>query len=736
MRTITRLKGTVSGSILMAVLAPPIMAQSGDEDDQGDNAFVMSEIVITARKVEERLQDVPLAISAFGEREMSRLGIIGAADIGALTPGLLYEKDFGRRFDRPVIRGQSNILGSANAASFIDGIFIPDSLFSTELAFVERVEVIKGPQSALYGRQTFSGAISYVTKAPSNEFEGELRLRAAEDEEFDILGLVSGPLVEDRAYFQFGANYYKYGGEYKNNAPGDPSDGRTIGNEETTAFSGKILLTPSENIDITLRMSYSKNDDGNAPIALQDSTFNNCFLDIGRQYFCGEVEIGPEAIGLNLDEVEGGGIKRSTYRGAATIAYRFADGYELTSITGYNDSSEERRFDADFQNFPGLTGILHRNDILDIESFSQEVRVASPQDQPFRWIAGAYYYDETRDEDNFRFSSNTLLDNAANEARNLAAFAFGSYDVTEALTLSAEVRIAEDKLRLVGGANELALEETFKSVNPRFTIGYKVNPDFLLFGVIARGNKPGGFNSNQSLPDELVAYDEETSWNYEVGAKTAFMDNRIQLNLSAYYIDWSAQQLTQNYVPDAGSPFSYVANAGALNVYGMEAEASFRISEQWVMKTSYAYTDPKFKQGTDTEVGTLFGDPSLVGKRPPNVAQHQLAVISDMNFAVSDDIDGFIVADASYRSSKYAQVINQAETGSRTVVNFRVGFTMDRYELSLFARNLLDNIEPVTVTRYIDGRNFIGFNPFATNRGFLAAIPRGRQLGIELRANF
>lgn len=735
MKIMMTLKTTVSASVLAAILTPSAMAQSDSADKREDNAFSMSEIVVTARKVEERLQDVPLAISVFGKREMDRLGIISAADIGALTPGLLYEKDFGRRFDRPVIRGQSNILGAANAASFIDGIFIPDSLLSTELAFVERVEVIKGPQSALYGRQTFSGAISYVTKTPSNDFEGEFRIRAAENDEFDILGVASGPLIENKVYFQLGANYYTYGGEYKNNAPGDTSDGRTIGNEQTEAFSGKILMTPSENLDVTLRFSYSNNDDGHTPIALQDSTFNNCFLDIGRQYFCGEVEIGPEGIGLNLDAVEGGGIKRRTYRGAATIAYRFADGYELTSITGYNDSFEERRFDADFQNFAGLTGILHRNDTVDVKSFSQEVRLTSPQDRPFRWIAGVYYYDETRDEDNFRFVSNTLFDNAENQARNIAAFAFGSYDITEKFAISAEIRVAEDKLRLVGGPDNLALKETFNSVNPRVTASYKVNQDFLLFGVVARGNKPGGFNSNQLLPDTLVAFDEETSWNYEIGAKASFMDNRVQLNLSAYYIDWSAQQLTQNYVPDVGSPFSFVDNAGALNIYGAEVEASFHLSDNWVVKTSYAYTDPKFKEGTDTEVGTLFGDPSLIGKRPPNVAQHQLAVISDLNFPISNGIDGFIVGDASYRSSKYAQVINQAETGGRTVVNLRIGATIDQYEITLFARNLFDNIDPVTITRYIDGRNFIG-SPFRTNRGFLAAIPRGRQVGIEFRMNF
>ena len=721
--------GLATAAHAQADETPAVVAENVNQPATGIN-----QIVVTARKSEERLQDVPLAISAFGERDLEKLGITGAADIGSFTPGLLFEKDFGRRFDRPVIRGQSNILGAANAASFIDGVFIPDSLFSTELGFVERVEVIKGPQSALYGRQTFSGAISYITKRPSDFQESELRVRVAEDDELDVLALLSGPLIGDSVKYQIGANFYTYGGQYRNNAPGDPSDGRKIGGEETIAVSGKLLLEPTDNLDVTLRASYSRNDDEHETIALQDSTFNNCFRDVGRQYFCGEVDISPESIGLNLDAVDGGGISRETIRLAATAEYEFDSGYTFTSITGYNDSSEERKFDADFQNFAGFLGTLHVNDMVDIESFSQEIRLASPTFDRFRWLVGLYYFEEERNEDRFRYVNSTLLDNPVNLTENLAAFAFASYDITDQLSVTAEVRYAEDRLELAAGATTPALKQTFASTTPRVTLSYAAQEDLLIYGVVAKGNKPGGFNSDQRLPGDLVAYDEETAWNYEVGVKTTIADT-VQINLAGYYIDWTNQQLTQNFLPTGGSPFSYIDNAGSLDVWGGEIEASIFVTPDWSIRTSYAFTDPVFNGGTDEEVGTLFGDPSLVGRRPPNVARHQLSAISDFNFALSDQWSAYFVADANYRSSKYAQLINEAETGPRTVANARIGVTDDTYELALFARNIFNNIEPVTITRYIDSRNFIG-SPFRTNRGFLAGIPRGRQIGAEVRVKY
>ena len=158
------------------------------------NAF-LEEIVISARKIEESLQDAPITVNARTRAALDRQGVTNIGQLSNVIPGLSYDQDFGRRLDRPAIRGQSSILGTPNAASFLDGVFIPDSLFGPEMAFVERIEVIKGPQAALYGRQTFSGAISYVSRRQSNELEGQVRVTAATRDEFYILGTISAPVI-------------------------------------------------------------------------------------------------------------------------------------------------------------------------------------------------------------------------------------------------------------------------------------------------------------------------------------------------------------------------------------------------------------------------------------------------------------------------------------------------------------------------------------------------------------
>ena len=165
----------LAGSVLAAA-SPHAHAQSGST-----SARPLEEIVVTARKREELLKDVPLAVTAISDERISELNLQGVEDVARFTPGFSYTAAFGRRNgERPVIRGQSNILGEPNASFFVDGVFISGPSVSTEIASLERVEVIKGPQAALYGRATFAGAINYVTRRPTNLLEGEVRATGAE----------------------------------------------------------------------------------------------------------------------------------------------------------------------------------------------------------------------------------------------------------------------------------------------------------------------------------------------------------------------------------------------------------------------------------------------------------------------------------------------------------------------------------------------------------------------------
>ena len=171
--------------------------------------LVIEEVTVTARKFEESLQDAPVSVSAFTASALEAAGLKSISDISNYTPGLYFQKDQGRRFDRPVLRGMSNILGVNNVANFIDGAYVGGSIQSTEIQNLERVEVIKGPQAALFGRSTFAGAINYISRQPSNEFNGKIDSTIASHDEYEVGGYVSGPLIPDTLLFYAAARYYE-----------------------------------------------------------------------------------------------------------------------------------------------------------------------------------------------------------------------------------------------------------------------------------------------------------------------------------------------------------------------------------------------------------------------------------------------------------------------------------------------------------------------------------------------
>ena len=204
-----------------------------------DEALALEEVVVTARKREENLQEVPLSVTAFDDKVLQDYRMFSPEDITGFTPGFSFVQLVWSDSDRPVIRGMSNILGAPNASFFIDGVYVPGTIASTELQMLERVEVIKGPQAALYGRATFSGAINYVTRRPTNELEGQVTVTVAEHSTTSTNAYVVVPLLKTRFIFTWERGSNEYGGEYNNTISSEK-----VGGEETTTFTGKLMWTP------------------------------------------------------------------------------------------------------------------------------------------------------------------------------------------------------------------------------------------------------------------------------------------------------------------------------------------------------------------------------------------------------------------------------------------------------------------------------------------------------------
>lgn len=252
------LKASAAALAILAAAAPAATAQEASTPEPGVGERGGQDVItITARRREEGLLDAPVAVSAFGEGDINRLGITSVDDIARFTPGLSYSAAFGRSTERPVIRGQSNVLAGvqfgveSGTAYFVDGVYYPGSVSSLDPNDIERVEVIKGPQSALYGRNTYAGAINYVTRGATDTFEANARVRAGTYGEREVAARVSGPLVEDRLGYSLTFRDYNYDGEFNNTLNGD-----TVGGETSLSLSGTLDIGFTPNWDLRVRAMY------------------------------------------------------------------------------------------------------------------------------------------------------------------------------------------------------------------------------------------------------------------------------------------------------------------------------------------------------------------------------------------------------------------------------------------------------------------------------------------------
>lgn len=746
---------SAAAATLMAAAAPSAFAQA------------LEEIVVTARKKEERLQDTPLSITAFSARDLQERGLNDMLKVSSFSPGFQFESFGGRRgnqgnVSRPVIRGQSNILGDGNAAFFVDGVLFSDTILSFPFELVERVEIVRGPQAAQFGRSTLSGAINLVTKQPSDEPEHAVSLRAAQYNDYEVNAVSRGPLIEDKLFYMLHGRWFDFGGQYRNRL-----DGARVGQQSSKGVNGAIEFRATDALTARLNIGYNKDDDGPLALVLQERFANNCFLNAPRQYYCGPVQ-RRDSTELNLNQLRGEeGVRRHSTRIFGTIAYD-ADAFVITSNTGAFFTYEEFGYDADLTSADPTNLVVPRTatDPIRLGSFnrlektrrnewSTELRVASAEDQPIRWVIGGFLYERRRTlVENHFLPTAPPIDFGTDRVNNKAVFGSVSGDLTDALTFTAELRYASDeignfqraRITTIPGSNGL-LQNTFESWLPRFTVDYRLSESSMLYGVVAKGNKPGAINSDPRTPPAIRFADEESAWNYEIGTKNTFLDGRLIANLALYYIDWSKQQLTSAFDLPGGGTAPFLLNAGSTTSKGFEVELNAAVTERLTTGASYAFNDATFKELNDSEARELFGNPSVRGNQTPNSSRHQFAAFARYEHPLTDALSLVTRVDVSYASKKYDQVFNLAHTGDRTLVNAKIGVEGENWELTFFVDNLTDDRTPSTVVRFVDLKNLNvapNANPAQNNvpgtttqeRGFQYPLADKRKFGITARYRF
>jgi outer membrane receptor protein involved in Fe transport len=821
-------------------MATVVVAAAGLSAPLSGLAQTIEEITVTARKTEESLQDVPISISAFTGEQMRERGINNNYDVAAFTPNFTTSKRVGRDLDRPTIRGMANpgARGEPNASYFIDGTFVASTISTATTQSMERVEVLRGPQSAQFGRATFSGAVNYVTRKPSNDWESELNVRYGTHDDRMLGGWLSGPIIEDNLLILLSASYEEYGGQWNNELEANSAfvsgdtlthvfDGQNmeadyspLGEEQTTDLMGKLTWMPFEPTEFNFKYSFTRGDDGHYPNNRFDTL--NCFIPddptepwftTSHGEFCGEFRIDGTHNVKNLPDIRNGmsvtpvqgtlppeetvtpGVPPGTRRDINRVAADWIQDYgEWQSIlTGSWSRDElETAYDLDHSEVRAVWGLFAFNNRKNIDDWSVEFAVTSPVDAPIRGKLGVYYYDQeleffqrsyTGPFAVFGSPPGTAYDAPREQLlTNSSVFGSLSFDLAENWTLDVEARWAKDEKTIIGGqrsevtSEPWAVEDSLEFTNftPRFTLNWKPTDEMLVYGLIAKGNKPGGFNEeywrndvpseysnflvNCEIGDEIffpgdtglvecteefkgkAQYSEEEQWTYEIGIKSQWFERRVTANISAFYIDWTNQGLfALDAVPQRGTggstPITVLENAGKSEIIGFEIESNFMPTDGLLLFFNYGYNKGEFKEGTFPELAsTTGGDGDLTGNTIPDSPEHSAVFGFDASAQASASLEAFLRADFLYETKRYNGASNFNWLGDRKIANVRMGFRSDVWSATFYVKNLTNDDTPLSAF------NFVNFSLDPVNGGqplMYALNPQpSRDLGLEFQYRF
>jgi len=722
---------------------------SADPDQVSDDSGRgVEEIIVTARRSEERLQDVPLAVVAYSDEELARRSVRDLTDVATLTPGLNFES-YGGSFGTPVIRGaaQGRIQDlDQNVSTFFEGIYLPRQyLISPGVIGLERIEIVKGPQSALYGRNAFMGAINYVTRKPGNEWAGEVEGTAGLYDRYDVIGEIRGPIVPDHMFLRLGAGYSSFDGDVRNQHPKagadiDPGSPGRLGGWENKAFQARLVVRPFDTLEFDAAIYHFELFQEQPPSArLQRTTGDtNCGnLIAGRPaLYCGEipwqfrplpgssgrgpVNVDPRVYSLDAEST----IVRAAASWAPTEEVNIIYEYGRVTADAVGGGNADRDPTVGSANpFSPSAPRGNQFQILpvgDMAYQSHELRVEFKPTAGLDFLVGAIT-SKLRDTDRFLlhpalpllgtapFDINGpgffTLSRGTTTVKTKGIFGRVNLDVTDRLRIGAEARYATEDKTLVSGPSSFnalvrTLEGEWKQFTPRVTIDYKITDDNLLYATAAKGSKSGGFNLSALVPAQFQ-FDPDKNWTYEVGSKNSFLDGRLRLNGALFYVDWSNQQVSCS--AEGGTigvpPPAVICNLGKATVKGAELDATFAVTDALTLNGGVSYNDATFNDGVvdqrlrdlrlcDDVVCARSGD--ISGNQLPRQSKWQWVVGANFEAPVSAAIRAFASGDVSYKSLQYADTANAAFLPARTLANARLGVRTDSWELSAWVKNLFD----------------------------------------------
>lgn len=656
---------------------------------------VLNTVLVTAQKKDELLQNVPFSVSSLSSKQVNEYRLWDSKELTAIVPNL-YSADPGDKRNVSSIRGITTTSYDPAVATYIDGVnqFNLD-VYIAQLFDVERIEVLRGPQGTLYGRNAMAGVINIITRQPTNRTNGFASVSIGNYGQQRYEFGLRTPLVKDKLYFGVAGVYDGRDGFYTNDFNNSNFDKQ---HSVTGNYYLKYLVNKNWTATVNVKHNSNRNDGAFTLVQGVDEAFNNPF------------HLNQNAVTTIID---------NTLNGSLSINYS-GSAFNFSSQTGYqtNHKYYTNPIDGDFSPIDGVTIINNYGDDWNKTNvFTQEFRFTSPAGRisPFKWTGGAYLFvmkNPVKQATRFGEDADLLgspdknfsiINTTTAKGTGIALYGQVTYAVTDKFSITGGLRYDnESKKQDVLSEYQhdpdpnpqfpiipdTSAKANFNALSPSLSFSYHITDDNQLYAIYSRGYRAGGLTQPSSDPSQppLYAYKPEYSNGLEIGSKNTFFNNRLRTNISAFYTMITDAQVPTLVLPDA---FTITRNAGKLNSKGVEVELAATPVHGLEAEYAFGYTSAKYKTLKLSQNG---GEVNLAGNR--QVFTPGYTSMLALQYSVPVDARKLlrIVARGEWAAigKQYFDLANQIEQKDYSILNTRVGITTPHVDVFFWMRNISD----------------------------------------------